>query len=63
MSSREVQIQPGTVVVLCSGGARMTVAEVTDGIARVVWFQPRPLQLQEARVPLAALALPADDEG
>ena len=47
----------GDVVQLKSGGSYMVIQEINDGVANCTWFD-KDKELQDARVPTAALRFP-----
>ena len=64
MRDREAKVpvpfRLGDVVTISSGGAVMTIAEVTAGQARCIWFSRthQGLELREGSFPLATLREP-----
>lgn len=64
MAATTPSFAPGDVVMLKSGGATLTVTEVSGKVATCVWYAKDAEAFREEKLPVAALQLVdfADDE-
>lgn len=64
MATTTPSFAPGDVVMLKSGGATLTVTDVTAKIATCVWYAKEDEEFREQKLPVVALQLVdfADDE-
>lgn len=58
-----MDLEPGQIVTLKSGGPPLTVAGVDGDEVRCIWFAHADDRLQEARIPIACIESVGEMEG
>lgn len=58
-----MDLEPGQIVTLKSGGPPLTVAGVDGDEVRCMWFAHADDRLQEARIPMACIEAVGEMEG